>query len=191
MFITIHTYIYASIQELLYIPTTENIKYKAKAWIDVFGCRLAKAVGSFLTHMAHGNIHKLRLLSEIPCLLISLFIILLAYEIGKDFEIFNKENIVIGNDIGILNYPIDDMRNGLIPGNENPGDKYPGDKYSDISNPGDIGYPALQTRNGLNPGDVGYDGYNLRLFEGVFNSNEVIDNEGVIDSKPIQEFYDR
>jgi hypothetical protein len=183
--------------------------------------------GSFLTHMAHGNINKLRLLSEIPCLLISLFIILLAYEIGKDFEILNKDNIIIGNDINVLNYPIDDIKNGLIPGNEYPGDEYPGDKYpgdnypgdkfpgdkypgdeyTDISHPGDtygvstdrtpyvsqpgdIEYPVLQTRNGLNPGDIGYDGYNLKLFEGVFDNNEVINNEKLL-SKPIQEFYDR
>jgi hypothetical protein len=136
--------------------------------------------GSFLTHMAHGNINKLRLLSEIPCLLISLFIILLAYEIGKDFEILNRDNIIIGNDVGVVNYPIDDIRNGLIPGNEYSGNKYPGD----------VEYPTLQTRNGLNPGDVGYDGYNLKLFEGVFDSNEVKDNDQ-ISNRPIQEFYDR
>lgn len=30
------------IKELLYIPTSQSIKFKAKAWIDVFGSRLAK-----------------------------------------------------------------------------------------------------------------------------------------------------
>ncbi len=33
-------------KEALYIPTSRNIKYKAKAWIDIFGARGAKAVGS-------------------------------------------------------------------------------------------------------------------------------------------------
>jgi len=30
------------VKELLYIPTSEAIKFKAKAWIDVFGSRLSK-----------------------------------------------------------------------------------------------------------------------------------------------------
>jgi AAA family ATP:ADP antiporter len=33
-------------KETLYIPTSKNIKYKSKAWIDMFGFRLAKACGS-------------------------------------------------------------------------------------------------------------------------------------------------
>lgn len=33
-------------KEALYIPTSKSIKYKSKAWIDMFGMRFAKAVGS-------------------------------------------------------------------------------------------------------------------------------------------------
>jgi AAA family ATP:ADP antiporter len=33
-------------KELLYMPTSDMIKFKAKAWIDVFGARLAKAMGA-------------------------------------------------------------------------------------------------------------------------------------------------
>eukprot|EP01035_Chromulina_nebulosa_P017245 gene17245-22773_t len=33
------------VKELLYNPTSNAIKFKAKAWIDVFGSRLAKAAG--------------------------------------------------------------------------------------------------------------------------------------------------
>ncbi|PKN03249.1 hypothetical protein CVU75_03160, partial [Candidatus Dependentiae bacterium HGW-Dependentiae-1] len=32
----------------LYIPTTENAKYKSQAWIETFGSRSAKAAASFL-----------------------------------------------------------------------------------------------------------------------------------------------
>jgi AAA family ATP:ADP antiporter len=32
------------VKELLYMPTSEAIKFKVKAWIDVFGARCAKAV---------------------------------------------------------------------------------------------------------------------------------------------------
>lgn len=86
------------VKELLYIPTSQPIKFKAKAWIDVFGCRLAKAAGSFITHIAHGNANKLRAISEIPCLLISFFILMLAWQIGSEFQHLTNENIVIGED---------------------------------------------------------------------------------------------
>ncbi|MFA5074752.1 MAG: Npt1/Npt2 family nucleotide transporter [Candidatus Babeliales bacterium] len=33
-------------REVLYIPTTKNIKFKAKAWTDAFGSRIAKSFGS-------------------------------------------------------------------------------------------------------------------------------------------------
>lgn len=33
-------------KEILYIPTSSDVKFKAKSWIDVFGSRLSKAMGS-------------------------------------------------------------------------------------------------------------------------------------------------
>jgi len=39
------------VRETLYIPTSKDIKYKAKAWIDVVGLRGAKAVGFELATM--------------------------------------------------------------------------------------------------------------------------------------------
>lgn len=35
-------------KEALYIPTSKSVKYKSKAWIDMFGLRFAKASGSFV-----------------------------------------------------------------------------------------------------------------------------------------------
>ena len=35
-------------REILYIPTTKAIKFKAKAWTDAFGSRVAKSSGSYL-----------------------------------------------------------------------------------------------------------------------------------------------
>jgi ATP:ADP antiporter, AAA family len=35
-------------KEQLYIPTTKDSKYKAKAWIDMFGIRFSKGLGSYL-----------------------------------------------------------------------------------------------------------------------------------------------
>ncbi len=39
-------------KEVLYIPTSKNIKYKSKAWIDMFGMRFAKATGSVINRLA-------------------------------------------------------------------------------------------------------------------------------------------
>lgn len=38
-------------KEVLYIPTSRNIKYKSKAWSDQFGLRFAKASGSLVNKM--------------------------------------------------------------------------------------------------------------------------------------------
>eukprot|EP01012_Entosiphon_sulcatum_P031260 TRINITY_DN3917_c0_g1_i1.p1 TRINITY_DN3917_c0_g1~~TRINITY_DN3917_c0_g1_i1.p1 ORF type:complete len:499 (+),score=48.05 TRINITY_DN3917_c0_g1_i1:24-1499(+) len=35
-------------KEILYIPTTDDVKYKAKGWIDMFGARAAKSIGSVI-----------------------------------------------------------------------------------------------------------------------------------------------
>jgi ATP/ADP translocase len=51
--------LYDPVKELLYMPTNEEVKFKAKAWIDVFGARFAKAVGSLFTSAAHGNLEVL------------------------------------------------------------------------------------------------------------------------------------
>lgn len=40
--------LYQPAKEILYIPTTKAIKYKAKAWIDMFGMRSAKMGGSLM-----------------------------------------------------------------------------------------------------------------------------------------------
>eukprot|EP00906_Rhabdomonas_costata_P031884 RCo044979 len=38
----------APCKEILYIPTTKDVKFKAKSWIDMFGGRAAKFVGSLI-----------------------------------------------------------------------------------------------------------------------------------------------
>jgi AAA family ATP:ADP antiporter len=127
------------VKELLYIPTSEPIKFKAKAWIDVFGSRFAKAAGSFITSLAAGNAAKLRAISEIPCIIIAIILILLVWSIGKEFDRLIETHETVGCDNKVYNgtYDID----------------------------------SLPVRNGLRPGDVGYDGYDLKLFEGVFEDD--------------------
>ncbi|CAM9979378.1 unnamed protein product, partial [Laminaria digitata] len=46
-------------KEMLYLPTSDAIKFKAKGWIDVFGSRCAKGVGSFVTLSSRGDRRRL------------------------------------------------------------------------------------------------------------------------------------
>jgi hypothetical protein len=109
------------VKELLYIPTSESIKFKAKAWIDVFGSRFAKAAGSTITLLAFGNINRLRRISEIPALALSIFVILVTWSIGNDFSKLVETKRIVGEELlpgttpchGRLDGPI---INGLRPG---------------------------------------------------------------------------
>ena len=148
--------LYDPVIELLYIPTSEPIKFKAKAWIDVFGARSAKAIGSIITHVSNGNVTKLRAFAEIPMIIISFLLIASAVVVGNDFERLVKDGIVVGED------PAETaLRELNDPSNTN--------RYLH-----DVSTQKLPTRNGLNPGDVGYDGYDLDLYtdEPSFLSDE-------------------
>lgn len=83
-------------KELLYMPTSEAVKFKAKAWIDVFGSRSAKAMGSFVTSLAAGNLSALRHIGQGPVLLLSAGIILLAWSTGKDFMHLVSTGEIVG-----------------------------------------------------------------------------------------------
>jgi ATP/ADP translocase len=107
------------VKELLYIPTSESIKYKAKAWIDVFGSRFAKACGSFITSLSYGNPHTLRNIGEIPALLCAIVVIALTWSIGDDFLDLVRTNTVVGDILGKIKYDVDTegpLIDGLRPG---------------------------------------------------------------------------
>ena len=97
------------VKELLYIPTSEAIKFKAKAWIDVFGARSAKALGSFICYASFGNANTLRTIGEIPCILGSLTVLVVAYLAGSEFQRLVDNGIVVSaegeSEIINPNYP--------------------------------------------------------------------------------------
>jgi AAA family ATP:ADP antiporter len=78
-------------KEMLYIPTSKNIKYKSKAWIDMFGQRLAKASGMFVNRFIGPFV------ALTSTLTIGLVVVwaLLASVMGKSFKraVQNKELI--------------------------------------------------------------------------------------------------
>jgi len=42
-------------KEMMYIPTTKDVRFKAKGWIDMFGGRSAKGTGSYINNFFAGN----------------------------------------------------------------------------------------------------------------------------------------
>ena len=66
------------------IPTTHS--FKAKAWIDVFGVRTAKAVGSVVTNMAKDNPDALVKIGSVPSWIVSVVLLLISVHMGRTFE---------------------------------------------------------------------------------------------------------
>lgn len=61
-------------KEQLFIPTTKDAKYKSKAWVDMFGSRGSKALGSGITWASH----EVRTLTSVNGALAFLLIITLS-----------------------------------------------------------------------------------------------------------------
>jgi ATP:ADP antiporter, AAA family len=131
-------------KELLYMPTSEAIKFKAKAWIDVFGARCAKALGSYITNQSGGDLQKLRAVSEIPILVITLCYILLVWAIGVDFEWLIETKQEVGTSRS---------------------------SSQQATGPVVTASSLLPVRKGLRPGDVGYDGY-TNVVDGAFDKED-------------------
>ena len=78
-------------KEVLYIPTSKSIKFKSKAWVDMFGMRFAKGAGSMVNKLAG------QALGITGCIVIGGIAIwvLLANIVGKYFQKAVNEKRVI------------------------------------------------------------------------------------------------
>ncbi len=79
-------------KEVLYIPTSRNIKYKSKAWVDMFGARLAKGGGSLFDATFSG------ILVGLPSIIIMSFVglwVTVANLLGNRFQKAVKNNEII------------------------------------------------------------------------------------------------
>lgn len=73
-------------KEVMYIPTTKDIKFKAKGWIESFGGRSAKGTGSAVTAQFAKNMPALLLYGTIISLGIVGVWLLVASILGKKFN---------------------------------------------------------------------------------------------------------
>lgn len=86
-------------KELLYQPTSLAIKFKAKSWIDIFGARSAKAIGSVVTNALRNNIDSLLNVGSLFAMGLSAAMILNAGYMGKKFDEYQTTGHIVGGEV--------------------------------------------------------------------------------------------
>ncbi|MDQ5890605.1 MAG: carrier protein [Candidatus Dependentiae bacterium] len=91
------------IREMLYIPTTKEIKFKSKAWTDAFGTRIAKASGSlFYKNVSSYSPAFSHLVSNSFMLSITSVWLVVSYFLGRTLQKALDTQSVIGNESTLL-----------------------------------------------------------------------------------------
>ena len=80
--------------EIMYIPTSRDIKFKSKSWIDAFGGRLAKAFGAAINAIFVDMATLLFFGSIISLGFVGLWIVIALY-IGKTNQKLVRDNKII------------------------------------------------------------------------------------------------
>ncbi len=82
-------------KEILYIPTSKDVKFKTKGWIDAFGNRTAKACGALVTDSLGSSLSVLVSYGTVASLAILAFWISVAPFVGNTFGKLQAENKII------------------------------------------------------------------------------------------------
>ncbi len=82
-------------KEVMYIPTSKDVKFKAKGWIDAFGSRSAKASGSVITDAFRHSAADLMFFGSLISLGIVGIWIIAALYVGRRNEKLIKEGAII------------------------------------------------------------------------------------------------
>ena len=81
-------------KEILYIPTSKDVKFKAKGWIDMFGGRSSKAMGSGI-NAAFVKMADLMFYGSLISLGVVGFWIMVALYVGRTNEVLTKDGKII------------------------------------------------------------------------------------------------
>ena len=84
-------------EEVLYMPTSDAVKFKAKFWIDVVGQRIAKAIGSVINNYA-GSVDGILKYGSLPSIVTALILWLACYQVGMQFDGLITSGDVVGED---------------------------------------------------------------------------------------------
>mmetsp|Transcript_3903 Transcript_3903/g.10733 ORF Transcript_3903/g.10733 Transcript_3903/m.10733 type:complete len:692 (-) Transcript_3903:325-2400(-) len=85
-------------KELLYQPTSSAVKYKAKSWIDIFGARGSKAMGSVVTNAFSDSAHNLIMNGSLVGMAVASFLIWNARYMGRKFDEYMESGHVVGGE---------------------------------------------------------------------------------------------
>lgn len=83
-------------KEMLYQPTSSAVKYKAKSWIDIFGARGSKALGSVVTNAFSDSAANLVANGSLVGMAVASFLIWNATYMGRKFEEYNESDYIVG-----------------------------------------------------------------------------------------------
>lgn len=102
-------------KELLYQPTTAAVKFKAKSWIDVFGARGSKALGSVFTNAWSDSAADLLSYGSFVGMAMSAGLIWVSYWQGAQFDSLIATGTLVGDDPAepkAVDHPHDDTSCG-------------------------------------------------------------------------------
>jgi len=85
-------------KEMLYQPTSSAVRYKAKSWIDIFGARGSKALGSLVTNAFSDSASNLVQNGSLVGMCVASFLIWNARYMGYTFEKYVKEGYIVGGE---------------------------------------------------------------------------------------------
>jgi len=85
-------------KEMLYQPTAPNVKYKAKSWIDIFGARGSKAMGSVITNAFSDSASNLIQNGSLVGMAVASFLIWNARFMGRKFDEYMESGYIVGGD---------------------------------------------------------------------------------------------
>ena len=84
-------------KEMLYQPTSAAVRYKAKSWIDIFGARGSKALGSVVTNAFSDNTVALVSNGSLVGMAVASFLIWNARFMGKLFDEYTTSGYIVGD----------------------------------------------------------------------------------------------
>lgn len=85
-------------KEILYQPTSSSVKYKAKSWIDIFGARGSKALGSVVTNAFSDSAANLVQNGSLVGMAVAAYLIYNAKYMGKKFDEYIATGHIVGEE---------------------------------------------------------------------------------------------
>mmetsp|Transcript_7570 Transcript_7570/g.10873 ORF Transcript_7570/g.10873 Transcript_7570/m.10873 type:complete len:664 (-) Transcript_7570:74-2065(-) len=85
-------------KEMLYQPTSSAVRYKAKSWIDIFGARGSKAMGSLVTNAFSDSAANLVQNGSLVGMCVASFLIWNARFMGRKFDTYIESGYVVGGE---------------------------------------------------------------------------------------------